>query len=159
MARAPSHSPQREISPGSTPLPSFIGRHQRTSSSRYLMRTIYIATCAAIVFTLTRWNRTHMTGHILQLPCLMQITLNTTQQHAATPRLRADAEEPERPPVVLQRPSQPHLATALVYTIERHSRTHKAVSNNHIIVLSRNTYSAREQSTAINLLNEKEERK
>ena len=88
----------------------------------------------------------------------MQMTLNTTLQHAATPRLRADTEEPEHQPVVLQGPSQPHLATALVYTMERHNRTHKAVSNNHTIGLSRNISSAREQSTAINPFNEKEER-
>jgi len=157
MVRAPSHSPQREISPGSTALPSFTGRQQRTSNNRYMLLTIYIATCAAIVFTLTRWNRTHMAIHILQLPCSMQITLNTILQHAAIPRLRADTEKPERQPVVLQGSSQPHLAAALVYTIERHNRTHKAVSNNRIVGLSRNTYLERDQSTAINMLNEKEE--
>jgi hypothetical protein len=99
-----------------------------------------------------------MAGITLQIHCIMQITLNKTLQHVATPRLRADTEKPERQLTLLQRPSQPHFAAALVYTIERHSRTHKAVSNNHTIGLSRNTYSAREQSTAINLLNEIEER-
>jgi hypothetical protein len=88
----------------------------------------------------------------------MQITLNTTLQHDATPRLRADTEEPERQPVVLQGLSKPNLEAALVYTMERHNRTHKIVSNNHIISFSRNTYYAREQSIAINMFNKKEER-
>ena len=77
----------------------------------------------------------------------------STLQHlgyARTPR--------NRKPVVLQGPSQPHLAAVLVYTIERQNRTHKAVINNHIIGLNRITYSVREQSTVIDMSNEKDER-
>jgi hypothetical protein len=84
MARAPSRSPQREISPGSTPLPSFTGRQKRTSSRRYMMLTNYIAMCAAGVFTLTRWSRTHRAGHMLQSPCLMQTTVYTSVQPSFT---------------------------------------------------------------------------
>jgi hypothetical protein len=88
----------------------------------------------------------------------MQITFNTSLQHTATPGRCADTEEPERKPTVPQGPSHQQVRTASVYTIERHNRTHKANNNNHINGLTRNAYSAREKSNAINLMNEKEER-
>ena len=135
MARVPSHSPHREISPGSTPVPSFTGRQQRTSINRYMMLSIYIATCAVKVFTLTRWNRTHMAGHILQSPCLMQTTLYTSLPHAATPRPCADTEKPERQPV-LQGHSKQSLPTACArrqcpHTVEIHLRPYSYKQHGH----------------------------
>ena len=125
MANAPSHSPQREISLGSTPLPSFTGRQQQTSNNRYMLLTIYIATCAARVFTFTRWNRTHRAGHILQSPCLMKTTLYTSLHHVATPMLCADTEEPEREPL-LQGPLNIGTCAARVFTMTRWNRSRMA---------------------------------
>jgi hypothetical protein len=79
-----------------------------------------IVTCAAIVFTMTRWNRTHMLGQIHQ-SCLMQTSFNTSlftnRQHAATQRA---AETPELLQDRLQTPVR-RSTTAAPYTELAHN--------------------------------------
>jgi hypothetical protein len=62
-----------------------------------LQGPLNIVTCAAEVFTMTRWNHTYMAGHIHQFPCSMQTTtlntsLFTNRQRAATQRAKETPE-------------------------------------------------------------------
>jgi hypothetical protein len=101
MAIEPPHSPYREISLVSTPLPIFSGSLKRTSSIQQLMLiVIYIATFTSRTLRNNACPRRDCTNQVEihhYTSCYMHYNYFATKQHVATSRLSADTERQPLP--------------------------------------------------------------
>ncbi len=129
MATEPPHSPHREISPVSTPLPIFSGSLKKTSSiQQLLLIVIFIATFTAMTLRNNACPRRDCTNQVEihhYTSCYMHYNHFATQHQAATSRLSADTE---RQPI-------PHGKILLIWesTTPPLSGSHSAHNLSHLL--------------------------